>query len=506
MEAMSESRNLIAKLIGNLKFVGRLMDALDHISAMATDQAAKAWILYRSGNKANLDRFMNPTAEQISNAKERVIMEGTPQRFRAQRLREILDEWVPEEIGMKARELHRMVTFKETPQGIAGVIHEGIVMVDKKFPAFRFLSGTQFTRFAMNYVNMGTNYAAPIALFRWYMSDPARAEGKHGLEYSQERRELLLAQAAIGTLLGTITAALFLSDDDEAEERFIDITGSFKSLTSKKRGQLLSEGRKPYSIRVGDTYISYRQLGFGGLLGAIGELRDRQLFEADKWNAETLPWKVADAAFAGAFIVRDSSSLSGLSEFLGFANSYRYDVDSAIKKDVPRYLAKLSGSFIPNIMKEVDAWADPSIFPARAGHEYFLQQVPFMRRDVGEGPALNVLGEPVRVERYPYSRWIKTRNAGDVAWETLGVLASRGVFMPTVGATSTVKEDGTRRRMTDAEVYRYQERTGQEYRKWIETNHRKLKAMTPIDAADFIDTHADKIRSRVRSEIQRSVK
>ena len=286
----------------------------------------------------------------------------------------------------------------------------------------------------------------------------------------------------------------------------MDITGSFKSLDPNKRKQLLSEGRQPYSIRFGDTYVSYRQLGFGGLLGAIGELRDRQLFEPEKWNQESIIDKVQDAAMAGLFIVKDSSAISGLTEFVGFANAYKYDTNEVIEKSMPRYLARLGGSFVPNILKEVDAWSDPSIFkaePGGFGHEYFLQQVPYARREIGPGPILNVLGEPVRVERYPYSRWV-TQRQDDPAWNTLGQLASKGVFMPTPAITVKVNENGTRRELTREEKYQYQQAVGQGYRKFIEQNSERLLALPPAQASDLIDKNADRIRRNARTNLKNS--
>jgi hypothetical protein len=252
--------------------------------------------------------------------------------------------------------------------------------------------------------------------------------------------------------------------------------------------------------------VSYRQLGFGGLLGAIGELRDRQLFEPEKWNNESITDKMLDAGAAGLLIVKDSSAISGLTEFLGFANAYKYDTNEVIEKAVPRYLARLAGSLVPNILKEVDAWSDPSIFKAEGGnlgYEYFLQQVPYARREIGPGPILNVLGEPAVVERYPWSRWVKEREE-DLAWSTLGRLASRGVFMPTPAITVKVNENGTRREMTREEKYQYQQAVGQGYRKFIEQNSERLLKLSPAEASDLIDKNADRIRRNARTNLKNS--
>jgi hypothetical protein len=494
LEAISKSGNVFAKALGQFKYVGRLMNALDHVNALSSEQAMMAWALSRRLPLEHLHRYMTPSETVLRQARARAEKEGTTPDLMDKRVREIVQESIPVEILISARDLRQLVTFTNQPKGVMGGLYRGIQEMEKARPGFKMLSGTQFIRFAGNYTNEILNYAAPVALYRYYKSAPAR-QAESGLRMGEEERQLILAKMALGSALGVFAAALFLGDDDEEKDRKIDITGSFKSLDSKKKNQLLDEGRQPYSIRFGNTYVSYRQLPFGGVLGAIGELRDRQLFNRKEWDQESLARKVADAGMAGAFIVRDSSAISGLTEFLGMANSHKYDMDDVAERSMPKYLAKIAGSLVPNITKEIDAWADPSIFRANTGFEYFLQQVPYLRREVGAGPFLNVLGEPARVERYPYSRWIRTRQE-DKAWSTLGTLASRGVFLSVPSANVKVLENGKRRPMTPQEQHAYQKRVGAGYRKFVEDNSEKLLRMKPDEAAKFIKDETEKIRRR----------
>lgn len=508
LEGLGESRNLFAKGISQMKYVSRLIQALDHVTALMSDSAAKAYALRKELTPEAARALMIPTAKQVADARAQAISEGTRPDLVNKRTREILQSKFPTDVLLTSKEIREMVTFTEVPQGLLGSIYEGLNAASRRFPALKFVTGTNFVRFAVNYTNELLNYAAPIAAWRWYKSAPGPNDQPGGLQFSQSRRDLLLAKAAIGTALGAFAAALFLGDDDKEEDRNIDITGSFKSLDPNKRKQLLAEGRQPYSIRFGNTYVSYRQFGFGGLLGAIGELRDRQLFSPDKWNQESITDKMLDAAAAGLLIVKDSSAISGLTEFLGFANAYKYDTSEVIEKAVPRYVARLAGSLVPNILKEVDAWSDPSIFKAEGGnlgYEYFLQQVPYARREIGPGPILNVLGEPAVVERYPWSRWVKERRE-DVAWDTLGRLASRGVFMPTPAITVKVNENGTRRQLNRDEAYQYQIDVGRGYRKFIEQNSKRLLALPPEQASELIDKNADRIRRDAREKLQKSIR
>ena len=498
LNALSKSGNLFARGLSVGKYVSRLMTALDQVNALSMDQAAKAYAIGRRYPIEHLRRYMMPSENVLRTARLKAEAEGTPPNLMRKRVREIVQESIPVEVLISSKDIRELVTFTNQPKGLMGALYRGVQEMEKKAPGFKVLSGTNFLRFAANYSNEILNYVAPVALYRYYVSAPSRADGRLGLKMGQEERQLILAKLAVGTALGTFAAALFLGDDDDEKDRKIDITGSFKSLDPNKRKQLLSEGRAPYSIRIGDKYVSYRQLPFGGVLGAIGELRDRQLYNPQEWDQESIARKFADGAFAGSLIVRDSPAISSFTEFLGTANAYKYDMNEQVEKSLPKYIARLGGSFIPRIAKEIDAWADPAIYKANTGHEFFLQQMPIFRRELGEGPVLNVLGEPVQVERYPWSRWVKTRK-DDKAWSTLGELASKGVFLPVPSVTVKVMENGKRREMTPAESYRYQRRVGEAYRKFIEDNAERLLRMKPDDATDFIDTQTERIRSRIRA-------
>jgi len=506
LEGLEESRNLFAKGISQAKYVSRLTLALDHINALMSDSSAKAYALRKMYGADVARQYLTPSPEVVAAARARAIAEGTRPELLNKRTREIIQENLPVEILLTSKEIREMSTFTEIPQGLLGSLYRGLDQAAQGKTLYKVLSGTNFLRFAANSANEILNFALPVALYRYYQSSPGKSEGEYGLKFSESRRDLILAKAAFGTALGIFAGALFLGDDDKEEDRNMDITGSFKSLDPNKRKQLLSEGRQPYSIRFGNTYVSYRQMGFGGVLATIGELRDRQLFSPDKWSQENIVDKVLDGAAAGMFIVRDSTAISGLTELLGFANAYKYDTDEFIEKSFPRYVSRLAGSLVPNILKEVDAWSDPSIFKTEAGnlgYEYFLQQVPFGRREIGPGPILNVLGEPVKVERYPWSRWAKEREV-DTAWSTLGSLASRGVFMPVPAITVKVNENGTRRELTREEKYTYQQAVGQGYRKFIEQNRERLLALPPAQASDFIDKNADRIRRNARTNLKNS--
>ena len=507
LAALAESRNGFARILSRAKYVSQLIQALDHLGGLGVYRAGIVDALARRGDDAAINRFLTPTKEDLADARTRAENEGTPANRMNARVREILEEQLPAEVILDARALMKATNFTNAPKGFAGIVYNMVENASRSqnkalkatgagFVA-KMLTGTSFLRYATNRFNDYLDFMAFPALVRWYRSAPG---GPMQDDYRPSERRLLLAKAGIGAALGSFAAALFLGDDDDEKDRTIDITGSFKGIAPSRRKQLMDEGRKPYSVRVGNKYYSYRQWGFGSILGVIGELRDRQLFDRENWDQESLARKLGDAAAAGLLIIRDSSAISGLTEFLGASSAYKYDSEEVINKSLPRYFARIAGGFVPNILKEVDAWAEPSIFKANTGSEYFVQQVPFLRRTVGPGPVLNVLGEPVAIERYPWSRWITARKE-DAAWQTLGTLASKGIFLPTIGKRMVVKEDGTRREMTPAEEHRFQKAVGRAYREFVMENRFDLTTMPKAEAAAFIDKQTERIRNRTAKEM-----
>jgi hypothetical protein len=504
LEALKDSDNMALKAISNLRFVSRFMDAMDHVAVTSNYEAMKAWIIARGGDTKQIREFLIPDASDVQLAREKAESEGLPAERVNQRVREILEARIPSEILIDAKELARQAAFKQDPTGIVGLFYQWLNQAEKKYPGVKMVTGLAFLRFAANATNSSIDWL-PWGFTRYYMSNSSRINKPFGYQISDNERKLLLMKASIGTALMAMAGALFLGDDDKEEDRNIDITGSYRSLDPDKKRQLLAQGRQPYSIRIGDKFISYRQMPFAMGLAAIGELRDHQLHNPKEWNRDAILGKFKDAAQAGMFVLTDSPAISAFTELVGMTNAYKYNADDLVNKDLSRWAGRLAGSFIPNILKQVDTYFDPQYYQAKLGSEYFLQQVPMLRRDIGAGPMVNVLGEPVEMMKHPFSRWIKTRK-DDPAWNTLATLSERGVFLPSPSAAAKVSENGTRRQMTPEEFYRYQREVGQQYREYVLRKGPQLLAVTPDQAIRVISQDTERIRARIREKIDRSVR
>jgi len=256
LESLLKSQNLAAKALGSFAVVSRLINALDHLNSLSTRQAMIAWALHRM-DPQQADALLSVSPQDIADARERAIQEGTPKSLLRNRVREILEERIPTEVIISATDLGRQASFQNVPTGILGHFYQFLRKLDDVpyLGGFtRIISGTAFARYAINYTNDILNYLPPVGLTRWYLSSPTVAK----MEMTPESRDLILAKSAFGTLLAAAAAAAFLGDDDDDEKkRAIDITGSFRSLPTSKRNQLLAEGRQPSGIPTCRT-VSFR--------------------------------------------------------------------------------------------------------------------------------------------------------------------------------------------------------------------------------------------------------
>jgi len=196
------------------------------------------------------------------------------------------------------------------------------------------------------------------------------------------------------------------------------------------------------------------------------------------------------------------SMLSGLSDVLGIAADSTANADAAANK-VTKILTRSVGGFIPNLAKEIDNWFDPTLDKPMNFAEFMLKEVPVMHRLINR-PALNILGEPVQVPKYPWSR-VTGSESSDKVWEVLLDKANQGAFLVAPNPDSLlVLPGGKRTKMTDEQAYKFSKLVGQGYKAVIERNLERIKSMSGVEAEDFFSGgQFDAVRLRAKQEVAR---
>jgi len=210
------------------------------------------------------------------------------------------------------------------------------------------------------------------------LSDAIRADITAG----GARRDLALAKMATGSMMMAVAADFALSGD---------ITGSGGSdyaLNNIKR----ATGWQPYSIRVGDQYISYSRLDpIGTWLGLAADAAEvmGQVDDADALDIATA------TAVALTKNLTNKTYMTGIAEFIDVMSSASADVDGDSKK-MKRYLERMAGSFIPAGVAQLERTMSPEMSATNGIIEKFRSRIPSLSNDLP--PRRNIFGEPVILE------------------------------------------------------------------------------------------------------------
>lgn len=514
LEILWKRGGLTAAYPGVLAFTRRLITALDYIGALGTRDAQLIFTALSQKDQDSLnaiqkrfDKFENSKAER--QAKD----EMGPNASRAEvlaRKREILEEGVAKEAKAGALEIARRVAANAEPRGIPGAIYKMIA----KMPFFvRAPAGLGFIRAAMNMVANSAEFFPVIGLVtagraelqaRWPNGWPAKA---FGLDLPVEQRRLVMANQAVGLGIAALMAAMFLGDDDDEGW---ELSGNWLGLSPNESKALRDKGEKPYAIRLGKKgpWIVYKQLPIAGPLAIIGNMRDQKRFRNKEWSAQSTAEQITSAWLSGLVYIKDLSALSGLTRIFGGEAGRTQQTPETLAKKANMMVAESGGRFatgyIPSLLKEIDEFQDPSLYRPRLKGDvsgFWLRNVPFARRTVGEGPDLNIFGERINVGRPPFRAWVGVEKDGPL-WETVGRLTSQGVFPPIPGRTATVVTDaGERRQMTEKEFYDYQGKWGKTFKEFIAERIEQFNEASPEKAQELYDAFRDRFGPKIRSEV-----
>lgn len=502
------------RVAGQMAYVRRIMVGLDYVGALG---ARDAMLLYAAlsredtqaiaGAMRRFDKAETARAESQARAE---LGSGAKWLDVKSRQREILEAGIAEEIRESATNLGRVAALNADPVGFGGILYRAIALMPW---IVRAPLGLSFARAAINMAQNASDWMPVVGLINYgrakfsdtdtFREMPDRHPFKlFGLDVPVERRRLILG-AQIGGLVLTATAmGLFLDDDDD--ERAVDINGTWRGVSPQQRGQLLTQGEKPLSIRIGDTWFSYKNTPFAAALAFVGNLRDQQRFQGEAFNGESGAEKLVNAWYLGALYIKDVSALSQFAEVIGqAATSTKDELEGANRKIASTIGNTLSG-FIPgaSMLREIDTITDPGVYRPTNGVEAWIRNIPFARRGVGVGPAVDALGDEIEAPRLPWGRWVSGTKV-DSEWETLSKLAMHGTFVPVPSKTATIiGKNGGRRQMTPEEYYQYQQAAGKLWREAIRSGKRFLQSAKPAEAHEWFKDKTEDLHAAARKKVR----
>lgn len=441
---------------------------------------------------------LTPDMDQAMLTAQREGLSGSAQRSRARkivndfgrRVSEIAERQRPEKIREESIEFGLRSTFNNNPDGILGTIAKSINSLTNEVPAGKII--VPFTNVVANVTNRMLDYT-PVG---WTRLNQWSANSANP-EFMSDKWKQQAAKAALGSM-GMITVAMMNGMAAGEDDPDFEITGRGPD-NFQHRYQLQETGWKPYSVKIGDTYYSYKEtplaLAFGITANYFdgakyGDISDQSLYERTIYALNAAPQTVMNQSF-----------LTGLQDLFTTLSQ-----EKAIASDNPLsgILRKGSAFGIPNAIKQIDRIFDPRVMTDDDIKEALIRDIPVARSKMGK-PIINVLGDAIRKD-YTLSeralrRFISNRKS-DPIWRTI---VEKRAWITNGKGTRVRQRDGSTRTMTPDEYYRFLQLSGTDIKRTLRLNLPKIKAMPEEQAQEFIRDIVQDHRSAAKERIQRGL-
>lgn len=428
---------------------------------MIADRAARQ--LIREGKVADDVTVNRLTQEILGNSPEmrqgfadQAREEGLTGRAAILRARELAEQSWPDEIRQAAHNFASRTTFMQDPEGVLGELQKKLSDFQRiKSDDSLSLKGARVasrlavpvTRVVSNVFN---NYMAYTPLGLFGAARFAKA-GDSDMAYLQ------MAKVTAGALSTLAMYSMFGSNIQGAGPKDYD-----------KRKQLLDQGWIPFSVKIGNSYYSYREWPIALMMAGVGSYHDQGKYGEDA--PHDMAGRLALALSATGRFAITSSWISSVSGALDAISSSNYQNS---QKAFYNSLGSTAGALVPfnqSTLKVIDKIFDPQLYPPNSVQGALMSQVTVARRfDNGNAPMLNALGDPV--ESNPIQAFFSSTNP-DPVWNAL---AEKNIFIPV--ATKAERVNG--RPITNEEFYALTRDAGQATKETLMTSG--MEAMASMD-------------------------
>ena len=300
------------------------------------------------------------------------------------RAMEIVEAGREADITHEARKWAAHATYNYDSEGTMGVFAAGMNLITKHFPPARAV--VPFVRIVANMTDVNLDWT-PIGLLR-------AAKGSHlwnmkssggrivaGEKFSPRDRAERAIAGAVGTLaLGALyTMALAYADDDDERVPFM-LYGMGPSDPGRRKQ--MPKGWKPYSMKIGDYYVSFEGTPLAFAMSMVGTALDKRRY-ASRPGDDSRLWSLM---VAGPKAMMNSGFLSSLKD--------SFDMLSGDRKPGV-WAERTAAGLIPaaSFLKDVATALDPVEVDQTRFGATFLSYLPVLRGE--QQPRLNVFGEPV---------------------------------------------------------------------------------------------------------------
>lgn len=482
------------------RYVRRLMMAADtfFFHGLKEMRAAELAHMYTYGKEKKYDPVITEYIQDkvlnrkknIASARIQAEKEGLKKGSLDYRRRvwEIMEDTIPEKLNENASSFASHGTFNYSVEGRVGQVTDSISHLSNRVKAFGVAPIKFIVPFATILSNVANNYLdwTPYGIVRGLRGRIGSKEsGKYTREYTEDERAKEIIKGSAGTLAALAVLALANLADEGEEEPWFEITAGGKG-DYRFNYNLQEVGWQKYSVRIGDRWFSYMNTPLAIPFTVIGSIMDNKKYQGMVLEGKEDYIKATELVlWSTVQYFTDLTFLRGLSEFFTAIGDRNQD-------SAARYFTKfgtniIKGFAVPNIVTQVSRKVQETYdMPAKEANGLWQQMyrdIPFARNHLND--MINGLGEKVIPNTH---RWINKENE-DPIWQL--IVDNNAWITKPAKNVFTYDADGELRKLDNQEYYQYALIRGQEIKKRIEKNYKKLQKM---DKAEVQQEISDYIR------------
>lgn len=330
-------------------------------------------------------------------------VEGIPKELQPARAAELLDyddetlqHLIDVEESAKLSGQEATLTTEVRP-GVFGAAAQGVHTVSQRVPALKFM--IPFVNTPVNIADAAWDRTFGGALGAFGASMNALGS-KLGLPMKNTEKSLFRLQRMLSSSdprvrqqakanmvwgVGTVGAITALTSVDEGDPRLPGLTGSGPT-SPEVRKTLEAAGWQPFSIKIGDRYVSYSRLDpFASILGIAADASEYLKEHNDEEGG------LAFQSVLVGLTASVANNITSKTYAQGMANTLDLVMDP--DRNGERVLGSLAGSFIPTIVANTEKVVDPDLQEIRSITDRLLSRIPGLSSSLA--PRRDLLGDVI---------------------------------------------------------------------------------------------------------------
>jgi len=416
---------------------------------------------------------------------------------RVKRVRNILEQSRGEQLVSEATDFGLRNTFNNPPEGLLGVLAQAMNFVTNRLPLVKF--EIPFVNVITNAANMALDYT-PVGLVRMMRGGSITGNLKKPLSEQEKANLRVRAMTGLTVMFAAFLLSEPIGDDDEP---IIEITADGYN-DYQKNEDLEKTGWRPYSIKIGDKWWSYKLTPLIGVLGLVGAYRDQQKYHKAKID-QTTSQRLGIAAAISMSTILETSFLSSAETFLSGLMGFALKNDKGEKmkewatKKATAFVPVLGTNFYQQIAKAVQQQFDiPDKEYKGTYWGRFLRFIP-VARDMYEN-SVNGLGEELPPKKAGILYSVENKGPYAKLWNLLAEKNSN-TGKPDRRGASYIDKDGNQKAMNDEQFYFFSKQRGEYLRTLMMVNYDNLKNMDVKEFADWMENARKGANSYANGEL-----